>query len=125
MIEELGSRCALNWSQLESSASAIGSIWTIRGVDAPTNHIGFTLIADRNTPRLNNPRLLQPGCSSHAFPALLSLPVTTTSNWQQAVQIPADPNLLGVGLKMQTYYLPAPNALPISTSNALRITVGR
>ena len=59
----------MTWSQLESSSPVLGSNWTIQGIDAPVNQVGFTLVANGDTARINDPQLLSPGCFSHAFPA--------------------------------------------------------
>ncbi|MCB9882333.1 MAG: hypothetical protein H6834_11130 [Planctomycetes bacterium] len=124
LVEDLGDRCPSNWSALDASPPTLGGTMTLQGLGAPGGHIGFTAVATA-APRVLLPGIVAPGCWSRALPYDVVLPTTTSRDWQLQVPIPSTPSLRGASVVLQTYYLQQLGTLPIETSNAIRVTLGR
>ncbi|MCB9918794.1 MAG: hypothetical protein H6832_10370 [Planctomycetes bacterium] len=123
MVETFESRCAPDFSFMTATPPVLGASSLLRG-ETPPNHVGLVLIAAPDTPSLNLP-ILQPQCRSRTFAPLLSLTATPSGSWSIPLAVPNVAALRGVSLFVQTWNLQAVSLFPASTTNALRLTVGR
>jgi ELWxxDGT repeat protein len=123
MVEDLGDRCASNWSSLDATPPVLGGTMRVEGFGAPPGSVGVTAAAFA-APRQLLPGIVAPGCWSRAVPFDVVLPVTATQTWRIPIPVPAAPTLSGVGFVMQTFYLQSQNPL-LEPSNAIRVTIGR
>ncbi|MCA8951416.1 MAG: hypothetical protein KDE27_18050 [Planctomycetes bacterium] len=123
MVEDLGDRCASNWSRIDATPPVLGGAMTVAGEGAPNASVGFTAAAFA-APRQQLPGILAADCWSRALPPFAVLPPTLTPDWQLPIAVPATASLSGVGFVLQSFYLSSLNPL-IEPSNAIRVTIGR
>lgn len=81
MVEQLGDRCASNWSWLDAVAPVVGTTMMFTGSGAPAGSIGV-IAAVFWALRLLLPGVIANGGWSRAAPADALLPPTASLDWQ-------------------------------------------
>lgn len=110
------------YPQLGITRPVLGQVATVAGLQAPAGTVGFVAFSLQPPVPTN---LGVAGCDAWFDPSGGSLlQTTTTSSWQFGFPVPAAPQLAGVRVALQAFYVPTLTAIGLDVTNGVWATLG-